>query len=279
MKVRLLLSVLLLLALAAASCSTGPTAPRPGTPAFYWGAAQQTFHSGDFVKTNENLLELNRSDNEFTAKARPWMIVVSAGLTQGYIDMAETYEAGARANRANPTPFRKEVTAMRSLASASALELAEAVHPFLDNKDAAVPLAFGYPSGSALEPGGLKRISSGILVQDSERDSLQAAMLQRGVLLVACRAVGSADDPAKAQETFKAAEPKAARDVFLFALAKLMYEQSDLFGPTKLDQPNRLRLMCQEAARALDAIPPTKDTKALAAKIQAALKKVKAQSL
>ena len=274
------LFLLVLPALASVSCSSGPVALSPGTPAFYWAAARQAFHSGDVVKANENLAELVRTENEFSAKARPWKAVLSAGLAQGYMELADTYEAGARANRANPTPFRKQVTALRSLASASALETAEIVHAVVTNdKIGGFPLAFDFPTGSAIAPAGLSKISSGLLIQDSEKDALQSAMLQRGVLRVACRVTGSADDPAKALEVFKGTDPRAPREVFLLAVARLMYEESDLFTSAKLDQPNRLRLLCQEAQLALDSVPPTKESKDLAAKIQAALKKVKGPSL
>src|SRR5437763_941151 len=122
--------------LATTSCSSGPEPPKPGSPAFLWNAAKSTYHSGDFVKTSETLQQLARSENEFTARARPWAIVVSSGLAEGYAETADTYEAGARANRANPMPFRKEASLLRSMASAASVELAETVHLFLEKDKA-----------------------------------------------------------------------------------------------------------------------------------------------
>jgi hypothetical protein len=276
MRVQWLVLVVLGLALLAASCSTGPAGPQPGTPAFYWAAAKTTYHNGDFQKADDNLGEVGRSANEFTDRARPWHIVVAAGMAQGYADMADNYEYGAKANRANPLPFRKEASTERSLAAAAALELAEAVNVSLQkDKDATVLLAFEFPTGSAIEPPGLKKVSGGLLVQDSEKDALQKAMIQRSVVLAASRIVGSPDDPAKALEVFKASEVRIPRATFVFALARLMYDQADLFTSNKLDQPNRLKLMCDVASQALGSIPETKETKALAARIQATLKKNK----
>ena len=48
-----------------------------------------------------------------------------------------------------------------------------------------------------------------------------------------------------------------------------------LTAGTKLDQPNRLKMLSQEALAALAAIPPTKETKALTEKIQARLRKAR----
>jgi hypothetical protein len=202
--------------------------------------------------------------------------VIAGGLAQGYSELADDFDAGARMNRANPTPFRKQATVLRSLASNAAMEFAEGVHLFLDkDKQPNVTLAFEFPSGGAAQPGGIKKVMGGALIQDSERELLLNEMLQRGVVLNVSRAVGSPDDTAKALEKFKTGEVSVPRATFLYAAAKSLFEQAELFGPTKLDQPNRLVLMCREATEALESIPETKETKQLLGKIQAARKKIK----
>jgi len=104
---------------------------------------------------------------------------------------------------------------------------------------------------------------------------MQTDMLQRGVLLSLCRAAGNPDDPAKTIELFKSGEVRVPREVFLFAMAKSLQERSELFAYNKLDLPERVKVMCQEALDALQQIPQTKETKALAAKLQATLKKIR----
>src|SRR5579859_5263367 len=110
--------------LIAAGCSSGPRPPQPGTPAFYWAAARSTYTQGDFLKTSDNLSQLNTS-TEFGPRAQPWSIVIQAGLAKGYMDLAENFEYGAHANRANPTPFIRQVQQLRSLASSAAIQLVE----------------------------------------------------------------------------------------------------------------------------------------------------------
>jgi hypothetical protein len=203
-------------------------------------------------------------------------MVVSAGMAGGYADMADAYEAGARANRPNPSPFRKQVIASRSLASAAAVDFVEGVHVFLQkDRDPDVLLACEYPTGSLTEPAALRRVASGILIQDSEKDGLETAMIQRGVLQTLSQMVGAPEDAAKTLDLFKGGEPKIARTTFVFATAKALYDASALFGSMKLDQPNRLEALCGEAREALKSIPETRETKALAAKIEGALKKTK----
>ncbi len=276
MRARFPLWAVLITIVALTSCTTGSNAPAPGTPGFYWSAAKTAYKAGDFRVANQNLSELIRGDNEYTVRARPLAMIVSAGLAKGYADMADGYEAGARMNRPNPTPFRKQVTTSRSMSSAAAMELAEVVHVFLQkNKDPEVLLACEYPTGNMGEPASLRKVAGGVLIQDSERDSLETALLQRGVLQTMAAMVGAPDDAAKTLDLFKAGEPKIPRETFLFATAKSLNDTSALFGSNKLDQPNRLEALLNEATECLKSIPETKQTKALAAKIDATLKKTK----
>jgi len=272
----LLLLGALALVLATASCASGPRPPEPGTPAFFWGSAQESYRAGDLTRTDEQLQKVLSGDNEFTVRARAWDIVISAGLAQGYAETADAFEAGARMNRANPTPFRKMVTTERSYASTAALQVAEEVHQFLaKDKDANVTLAFGYPAGSMAQPGGLKKIASGMLVQDSERDLLLTAMLQRGVAQAVCQALDSPDDSAQAADKLKTGQAQVPRTTFLWAAAKMLEQESQIYTPNKLDLPNRFLLISQQALEALKAIPETKESKALEGKIQKAVDKLK----
>jgi hypothetical protein len=278
MRTQLLQWSALVLGIALAGCSSsGPAPPRPGTPAFSWNGAQTTFRSGDVMRTSENLQQLIKSDNPFTVRARPWAIIVSAGIAQGFSELADTYDTGAKANRNNPMPFRRQSNTLRTMASGAALELAEGVHQFLaKDADPNVQLAFEYPPGSAAQPPGLAKVSGGLLVQESEAASLQNAMLQRGVVMALCRMAGNPDDTAKTVEMMKAPDARVPRATFLLAVAKSLYEQSALFGGTKLDRPDRLKVLCTQALECLREVPENKDTKQLADKIQASLKKIRA---
>lgn len=257
------------------SCSSGgPKPPQPGTPAFYWAAAKETYRNGDFVKTNDNLAQITKTDNEFTARARLWEIVTSSGMAQAYMELADVYDAGAKARRENPTPFRREASRLRTAASSAALQFAESFHALqAANKDPKLALEFDFPSGNAAQPVELKKISSGIVLQESEAELVTKAMAQRGVLRAASRAVGAPDDPPKAAEIYKPGKAEVATDVFRVQMATMLHDEAQLFGPTKLDQPQRVKLLCDEAVEALKAVPASKQTKELMTKIQATMKK------
>jgi len=256
------------------ACSSGPPSPKPGSPAFFWAVARESYRTGDLAKTNATLLELSRNPNEFTARARVWQLVVSAGLSQGYSELADAYESGATINLTSPQRFHTQATTLRSMAASAALDFAQAVQETVENnKDADILLAFMYPSGATATPEGLDHISDGMWASDSEKDSVETAMLQRGVALAVERAVGQQGDRSKAVAVFQTPEVRIPRSTFLYGMAGLLYEESELFSPQRMDRPNKLVLMCREALDTLKSLPQTDQTAALAAKIQDTIKK------
>lgn len=275
MKVHPLYPCALALGLIATSCSTGPRPPEPGTPAFYWGAAQMTFKAGDLLKTNDNLQEILKDENEFTAKARIFQIALDAGMAQGAEDLAAAYNAGVKLNKDYPQPFWKRLTQARTLAGHSALDLAVQMQALLaKNKDPQFTLEFPFPPGSAVEPPALRRVQNGMVMPEVDGDVLQTTMLESGVVQALCKLAGNADDPAKTLQQFQTGPVRVARETFLLAAAKILYDESAVFGPSQADQPQRLRAMYDQSLAALHEVPETKETKALVAKIQAAIKKM-----
>jgi hypothetical protein len=262
--------------LIATSCSTGPRPPEPGTPALFWGAAQQVFKAGDLRKTSHDLLEILGTENEFTGKARIWEIALAAGMVKGSEDLAQAYESGAKMNRQNPAPFRKRVSQVRTMAGRSALDLAQQVHVLLaKEKGAEIVMEFPFPPGSAVEPPALGKVYAGVTLLEAAAEALETAMLERGTVQVVCRLTGNPDDPAKALETFKTPPVKVKREAYLLALAKVLYDEADIFTGNKLDQPQRLKVMCDEALEVIAAVPESKETKALKEKVQGMMKKAR----
>jgi len=258
-----------------AACSNGPTPPEPGTPAFLWNAARQAYHNGDIMKANDDLSELQQSDNEFSPRARIWQTVVAGGMAQGYCELADGYESGGRLNRANSLAFHKHVMDLRAMAAHAAMDFTEAVHMFVARDPSVeVQLAFDLPPGSAADPPALRKAYAGILMQDAEAQSLETTMVERGVIRAVCQANGTEGDSAQALEKFRAGEVKTPRATFLYAEAKTLFDVSDVFTANKLDEPQRRKVMLEEALAALHSGPETKDAVALATKIQAALKKI-----
>ena len=256
------------------SCS-GSNAPQPGTPAFYWAAARETYAAGDYQKTVENLADILSSPNDYVARAQPWMLVLTSGMVQGNMDLAESFDAGGHANRAKATNFHRQVNTYHGAANTLALQFADTFSKF-QSKDEYITLAFAYPTGSPTEVVLLNKVAGGAWLPDAEIETAQKRAIERAVLLATCRAAGAKNDPAKAQDLLKTGEAKVPRAAFVGAMAAALFEESQLYSHNKLDQPDKMKIFCSRAQEALKMMPASKESQDLDKKIQAALKKAKA---
>src|SRR5947207_6910599 len=91
------------------SCSS-ESGPKPGTPAFYWSAAKETFAASDYVKTSQNLEKIVATENDYTARAQAWLLTLTSGQIRGYLDLADGLEAGVRAKKMDPGGYRKYIS-------------------------------------------------------------------------------------------------------------------------------------------------------------------------
>ena len=253
------------------SCSDSG-APKEGTPAYYWSAAKETFAASDYVKTVEHLEKLTANENEFTTRARPWLLIMTSGITRGYMDLAESFDAGARANKTNPTPFRRTTNAYRAEANRSALSFVQAFDQFVKSKDDQIPVALPFPTGGAAPVSQLSKAAAGTMLLPAELEPAAKRAIERGVLLAACAAAGAPDDPAKTQELLKPGTLQVPRAAFMTAMANTLFEESKLYGPRQIDNPERVKIFCTRALDALKTVPETKKTKELSSKITKSLK-------
>ncbi len=255
------------------SCSTS-NAPQPGTPAFYWSAAKETYNAGDYQKTIENLGNILSGQNEYVARAQPWMLVLTSGMSKGYMDLGDAFEGGAKMNRSQTTAFHRQVNLYRGSASRLALQFAETFGTF-QSKDEYITLAFPYPTGSPTEVVLLTKIANGVLPPTPEIETAQKRAIERAVLLATCRAAGAQDDPAKAQDLLKTGDAKIPRATFIQAMATALFEESQLYIRSKMDDPEKMKIFCSRAQDALKQLPASKETDDLNKKIEATLKKAK----
>jgi hypothetical protein len=268
-----LIAIVALLGIAT-SCS-GPSQLQPGTPAFYWSAARETWAAGDYTKTAEHLESVMRTQNEFTAQAQAWHLVLTAGMAKGYIDLADYCDYGARAKPFLVTSFRRYASDFRTYANRLALAQATSFQEFQKtNKDPKVSLVFTYPMGSAMLSPQLQKLGEGVLPNASVVDDIRAQHLKTSVVLATCKAVGAADDTAKTQSLFRAGTVQVPRETFLLAMAEALHDDAQLFTPKKLDQPDRIKLFAAQALDTVKMLPESKETTALNTKIQKTLKLV-----
>ncbi len=257
------------------SCSSAPVGPQPGSPEFIWSAAGRTAAAGDWDKASLQLDKLASGQSSFAPKAQPWLLVLTAGMIKGYTDLAGSYEQGAKSNREQPLTFRTRASNYQRTAGRLSMQFAEAWQRFSNNKMDQVPLAFAFPKGSSAISPHLMRVEKGMMPTEGDIEAAQSSAMERGVLLMACRAAGAGDDAAKGAELFKTADLQVPRSTFEFAMAGAMYDLAELYGSKKLDDPSKVKLFLAKAGETLKSVPESKETKALDKKIQALLKKTR----
>jgi hypothetical protein len=257
------------------SCSSAPAGPEKGTPGFYWAAAKETYAAGDYNKTLEHLDNILATDNEFSARALPWDLVITSGMASGFMELADDYAVGARVNKADPLGFRRQVTAYRGEAGRLSLHFAELAARVGKLPDGPVSLAFVSPKGSAGQVVQLSKVTNGILLAQPEAETAQKRTLERGVLMAACSSAGAPDDAARTEQILKAGDAKIPRAAFQLAVANSLYTMSQLYVRDKLDDPDKMKIFCERAAGTLQGVAESKESKELTAKIDKVLKKGK----
>jgi hypothetical protein len=188
---------------------------------------------------------------------------LTAGLATGLMNAADAFEGGARTNKANPTEFRRQMNTFRTQSSRLAIQFAETFLAFEKSNPASIPIAFGYPSGNAMPVVELAKVAEGWLCRWM---SNAWRPWERGVA-DNCTAVGNREHGGPNRFGTNVTVPK---ETFVLGMATKLYELSKLFSPTKMREPERLKLFLSEAHDAVKALPQTDETKKLQEKIERA---------
>jgi len=247
-------ALLMLLALSGLTSCSGPTSARVGTPEFYWYAAKETYAAGDFLKTADHLDHLIDNQNEFTARAIPWSLVLTSGVAAGYMELADDYTAGARVNQAHALEFRRKASDYRTMASPLVLRFAQNVDKMEKVPAGGIQLAFGLPKGTAAAPAVLSQIASGMQLGAADADNALSLAIQRNVLLAVCRASGAPNDTARTEEILGHASVLVQRAAFQSALSQILIAESSLFSREKLDDPDKLAALLTRSQSILGAV-------------------------
>ncbi len=264
---------LVLLVFVFLSCATGPSGPAEGTPGWYWQNALTTWEAGDYQKTSDNLEELIEPGSEFADRAQPWRLILTAGMAKGYMDVAEAFENGARANQAASSEFRMHRNNYRTLVNRQVAAFWETLVAYKKSNPAGeIPLAFSYPQGSAVPVAALARVGEGIKLSEAELPSVERQAIQRAVLMTTCRFAGAEEDTAKTQQIFSAGEVKVPKETFDFALAKTLNEIAWFYSAYEMDQPDRLKMLNEQALEIAKGLPENDDTKELIRQIESHIK-------
>src|SRR4051794_32943643 len=106
-------------------------APKPGTLAYDWYIAGEAYKAGEYHRAMDHLARLAVTNSDYRERAKQWLMVVSGGLADGFAELANDYEAGARTNAAVAADYRKNMREVRNAASDAAMRYAETVRDII----------------------------------------------------------------------------------------------------------------------------------------------------
>jgi len=269
------LALMVIFSLGLISCGpSGPQAAKPGTPPFLWNAAQEAFQKGNFSVASDQLDRLTGKDGEFRDRAEVLQTILSIGRAHGQMEWADIFEDGSKFARTRYLDFRRTSSSARSTANQMVMRAAEIQNKSMDRlKNADLLLAVTLPTLNSDLPVEAERVKKGVALQDSEQAVALIRMQQRGVMKTAAEFVAGGD-VAKARDLMAKGDYKIPKDTFFTALAREFTDLTDLYGPKKMDQSGQIKMLCEEADKALAVAQPSADTKAVQKKLDAVKKKL-----
>lgn len=257
---RSLLVLTLVLGVCFISCTTAEKAERakPGTPAYFWVLAQAAWEKGDYLTTTSNLDKLVVRDNEFRHQAQLWLMAIHAGIAKGDMNWADTLETGRKVTRTGEAAYRREMAAARASASQSVMSYLELANQHLSAGVPDAPVVPFKAAPPATRPVEIAKVEKGTFPPPPELELIRDRLRAQAI--------------AETTKTMAPEQEPLNRNLYLAAMASEMISLCDLYGPKRLNETGRIRMITQVAGHAVESMTPCEVSKALEKKI-AELKK------
>jgi len=273
---RLSSTLVIALSLGLISCGpSGPESPQPGTNAYLWWTAQESFKKGNFIDVSNQLDKLTGKESEYKLRAQAWQMIVATGVARGNAEWADIVEEGLKLNRDRQLEFHRIINGTRSEAHQMVMRAAQINLSSLDAlaaADIALPVALpNFPVDLPVEAG---RVKKGVSLKPAEQEVALLAMQRRAVLKALALFAGAGDDLKKAAPAFATGEFKLAKQNLLIGIATQFSELTDMYTSKKLAESARVKMLCEGADKALKGAQAGADTKAIQKKLEAARKKL-----
>jgi hypothetical protein len=157
-----------------------------------------------------------------------------------------------------------------------ALEFAETFIQFGKAfKEPTVTLDFAFPSVNVAEIPERGKVQGGAIPSAQIMTSVEHRMMERAVPDAVAAAVGAPGDIAKGRVAFQGGRAQVPRDVFMAAMLKSLYNQTELFSREAMNKLDRLMLFVEQGMEALKTMEASEQNKELASDFQMLLKSAK----
>ncbi len=236
------------------SCSTGgqPAAADPWASS--WEHAEQLFAAGDLDETLRQVDKLLQAPEPYRAKAAAWKMTILAGRARGYYELAEAHLAGSQEDAGQAPRLWRATSTYRSRCRGESLALAEmavVAEKYFSGSDA-VELDFPFPTATAARSSLVESVAVGRPIPDAQVTAVVDYTVRRAVALTMCEAATGTPWNERA-ELCGAQRAVIPQPRLLAMFGKVLYEQAELFGRKRLDDPDKHALLLDLSEKLLRA--------------------------
>ncbi|MCI0423860.1 MAG: hypothetical protein L0312_32385 [Acidobacteria bacterium] len=258
----------------AMSCGSGKTQVSKNSPEYIYSQAKEAMAEVKYEKaislTNDILQKF--PDSDYAAKARILRVVLLAGLSSAYRDMAEAYLAGFEKSIQNAGKLRSVAFDYYRKQKNAALGFSEACDYFLKDGSArkTYVLECDFPTREVAHNKRLDEVREGGVLDGEQRRAAEEHEVWDGMLNTLSFFVGAAGDRPKAKKLLESGSKTMDRPEFIVRLGRTLLDNQKVFGRQALNDVQQYRqlyeraLQCSELSQKLLKESPSPETQAMA---------------
>jgi hypothetical protein len=250
------LSLGLLGLMLAMSCGSGKPQLSKNSPEYLYSQAKEAVAEVKYEKAISltNDVQQKFPDSEYATKARILRVVLLAGLSSAYRDMAEAYLEGFDKPGGNSGKLRSTAFDYYRKQKNAALGLSEAADYFLKDTSATKTYALecDFPAREVAHNKRLDEVKEGNLLDGEQRRAAEEHEVWDGMLNTLSFFVGAAGDRPKAKKLLESGTKTMDRPEFIVRLGRTLLDNQKVFGRPALNDVQLFRQFYDKALECSD---------------------------
>jgi len=258
----------------AMGCGSGKPQVSKDSPEYLYSQAKEAMAAVKYEKAISLTSDLFQKfpDSDYEAKARILRVMLLAGLSSAYGDMAEAYLAGFEKPGANSGKLRAKAFDYYRKQKNAALGFSEACDYFLKDNSAAKTyvLECDFPAREVGHNKQLDEVKEGILLDDEKRRAAEDHEVLDGMVNALSFFLGAAGDRPKAKKLLESGTKTMDRPEFIVRLGRRLLDNQKVFGRSALNDVQLFRqfydkaLECSELSQKLLKDSPSAEVQTMA---------------
>jgi len=268
------LSLGLVALMLAMSCGSGKPQFSKNSPEYLYSQAKEAVAEVKYEKAISltNDVQQKFPDSEYATKARVLRVVLLAGLSSAYRDMAEAYLEGFDKPGGNSGKLRSTAFDYYRKQKNAALGLSEASDYFLKDTSAtkSYVLECDFPARDVAHNKRLDEVKEGNLLDGEQRRAAEEHEVWDGMINTLSFFVGAAGDRPKAKKLLESGTKTMDRPEFIVRLGRTLLDNQKVFGRPALNDVQLFRqfydkaVECSELSQKLLKESPSPEVQTMA---------------